>query len=496
MRRGTVAPSAPAEPFADAVALGRRIRAIRKQRGMTLDALAEAIGRAPSQVSVIENGKREPRLSMVQTIARALDVSAEELFAGSPASHREALEVRLARAQRGPLYGSLGLPALRVGPSLSTEAIETILRLHDELERVHTERAATPEEARRANIELRALMRARGNYFPEIERVANDLLAAVGHRGGPLTQRDTADLADHLGFSLHYVTDLPHSTRSVLDRSHGRVYLPQRIRSGGDPRSAVLQSLANHILGHREPGDYAEFLRQRVEANYLAAALLLPEPDAVRMLDEAKQYRRLSIEDLRDAFAVSYETAAHRFTNLATRHLGIPVHFMKVHESGVVTKAYENDDVCFPTDALGAIEGQRVCRNWTARTVFAVDDRFNPFYQYTDTPTGTYWCTSRVRPTDDGEFSVSVGVPFAEVRWFRGRDTPHRAVSRCPDAACCSSAPDELRRRWAQAWPTARPHASVLTALPQGPFPGVDTTEVYAFLEAHAPTPREPRTSD
>jgi predicted transcriptional regulator len=61
------------------------------------------------------------------------------------------------------------------------------------------------------------------------------------------------------------------------------------------------------------------------------------------------------MEELRDAFAVSYETAAHRFTNLATARLGIPVHFTKVHESGTIIKAYENDRVRFPSDALGAI---------------------------------------------------------------------------------------------------------------------------------------------
>ena len=61
-------------------------------------------------------------------------------------------------------------------------------------------------------------------------------------------------------------------------------------------------------------------------------------------------------------FAVSYEMAAHRFTNLATHHLDLPCHFMKNDASGVIYKAYENDGVVFPTDATGAIEGQRMCR--------------------------------------------------------------------------------------------------------------------------------------
>ena len=37
------------------------------------------------------------------------------------------------------------------------------------------------------------------------------------------------------------------------------------------------------------------------------------------------------------------------------------------------------------------------------------------------------------------------------------------------------------------AWPAARTPTSLLAALPTGTFPGVDQTEVYQFLEAHAP---------
>ena len=82
---------------------------------------------------------------------------------------------------------------------------------------------------------------------------------------------------------------------------------------------------------------------------------------------------------------MSYETAAHRFTNLATRHLDLPVHFMRISSSGVIYKAYENDGVHFPTDATGAIEGQRVCRYWTARVVFDRPDLSSAYQQYTDT---------------------------------------------------------------------------------------------------------------
>ncbi len=472
----------------DALTLGRRIRAYRIERGLTLDALAAAIDRAPSQVSTIENGNREPRLALLRSIASALSVTVDDLLSAEPPNARAALEIAVERAQRGPVFAALGLEPVRVSKGQSDENLRTILALHQEVERLHRERAATPEEARRANAELRQTMRARDNYFGELEDMATELLSAVGHTGGPVSHQVVADMASHLGFSLHYVGDLPHSTRSVTDKRNGRIYLPTEQSASRDSRSPILQAFASHLCGHDEPRNYADFLRQRVETNYLTAAILLPQKDAVAFLTEAKNFRRISMEDLRDAFAVSYETAAHRFTNLATARLGIPVHFMKVHESGTIIKAYENDSVAFPSDALGAIEGTTVCRSWTARTVFDVEDRFSPYYQYTDTPRGTFWCTSRIEKAKEGDYSVSVGVPFEHVKWFRGRETSYRAVSRCPDESCCRRAPDTLSHKWSgQSWPSARTPTSLLAALPTGTFPGVDATEVYTFLERHEP---------
>lgn len=472
----------------DALALGRRIRRLRTERGMTLDDLAHAVERAPSQLSMIENGKREPKLTLLQAIARALGTSLDGLLEAVPLDPRGEAELALERAMKGQTFQALGIPAFRIGKSMPTEALTAMLALHAEIDRLRDERAATPEEARRANVELRRLMRTQDNYFPELEAQARRILDAVDHPGGPLTQRTASDIAAHLGFSIHYVPDLPQTTRSVADLKNGRLYLSSRLTSKGDPRTAVLQALSSRMLGHTEPASYAEFLRQRVETNYLTGALLIPEAHVVPFLEDAKRDRAISIEDLRDAYSVSYETAAHRFTNLATRHLGIRVHFLKVHESGTITKAYENDDVNFPTDRLGSIEGQMCCRKWTSRVVFDVDDHFNPYYQYTDTGNGTYWCTARVENSSEGAHSVSVGVRFDDTKWFLGRDTQNRGVSPHATEVCCRRAPADLEAAWrGSSWPNVRTPRTLLATLPTGAFPGVDTTDVYEFLQAHAP---------
>ena len=77
----------------DLITLGRRIRHFRTSAGLTLDDVAAATGLAPSQLSLIENGKREPRISALGTLAVALGVDVPALLSTEPPSHRAALEI-------------------------------------------------------------------------------------------------------------------------------------------------------------------------------------------------------------------------------------------------------------------------------------------------------------------------------------------------------------------------------------------------------------------
>ncbi|MGH3327179.1 MAG: helix-turn-helix domain-containing protein [Streptomycetales bacterium] len=471
----------------DLITFGQRLRHLRRTRGLTLAGLGERVGRAPSQLSLLENGRREPRLSLLTSLATALDVPVAELLRRQPPSRRAQLEIALDQAQRDPVYAALGLPPLKVGARVPNDVLEHVLALYGELRRRQSRPTATTEEARAANADLRRQMRERDNYFAPLERVAAEALDAVGYRTGALSQGLILAIVAHFGFALRYVQDLPRSARSITDLRHRRIYVKRESLGMHTPRTILVQAVGHVALGHAVPRDFADFLRQRVEANYFAAAVLVPERAAAEYLRRARADRSLSVEDLRDVFSVSYEMAAHRFTNLATHHLELPVHFLRSDENGIIYKAYENDGVLFPADAQGSIEGQRACRQWAARHVFSSADRFSIYPQYTDTPTGTYWCVSHVEPSREGDFAITIGVPYAESRWFRGRDATQRANSACPTGECCRRPPSELAERWeGLAWPSARAHSHVLAAIPPGSFPGVDETEVFAFLERHA----------
>src|SRR5271166_3237784 len=163
---------------------GQRLRHFRRIRGLTLAELGERVDRAPSALSLLENGRREPKLSLIEALATALSVPVSDLLSRQPPSRRAQLEIALADAQQDPSYRRLGLPQLKVGARVPTDLLEHLVAVATELRVQQSKPAATPEEARAANAALREAMRERGNYFDVIEREAADALRAGDYSGG------------------------------------------------------------------------------------------------------------------------------------------------------------------------------------------------------------------------------------------------------------------------------------------------------------------------
>lgn len=476
----------------DPLVFGQRLRHLRRARGLTLDSLGSRIGKRASYLSLIENGRREVRLSLIEELAAALGVTAADLVAPAPPSRRARLEIALERAQEEQLYKELHLPWIKPSAQVPSDVIEHILTLFDALKQRLPLQSQTPEAARRANRALRAEMAATGNYFPEIEEAAADALAAAGYEGGgAVGERVLTDLMAWFGFTLHRVQDLPDSAWSVTDLANRRIYIEQRnALPDRRARSVVLQTLGHFVLGHADPADFSQFLRQQVEASYFAGAVLAPEKQTVELLARARKEGDIAAEDLKEAFYLSYEMAAHRLTNLLTHHFHLKVHFLRSDDAGIIWKAYENDGVPFPVDADGVIEGQRACREWGARRAFVSHDRFVDNAQYTTSPAGLYWCRTHVSTEDRPHHAITIGARAEDARFFRGHETTHTATSGCPDGDCCRRPPTDLASRWeTKAWPHARADGHVLATLPAGAFAGVDLYEVYSFLDRRAPEP-------
>ena len=77
--------------------VGRNVRRVRLDRGLTQEELAHDAEIAPSYLSQIESGKRNPTVNLLQTLAATLRIPIVEFFSearlptskGLPRGHRQ-----------------------------------------------------------------------------------------------------------------------------------------------------------------------------------------------------------------------------------------------------------------------------------------------------------------------------------------------------------------------------------------------------------------------
>ncbi len=82
--------------------VGRRLRDLRLQAGLTQPELGERARMAAAEISKIENGRRTPTLETLERLCRALGVSVEEVVAAPvPADEQELVINQILMRLRG-----------------------------------------------------------------------------------------------------------------------------------------------------------------------------------------------------------------------------------------------------------------------------------------------------------------------------------------------------------------------------------------------------------
>ena len=62
--------------------LGKRLAALRREKGMKQDELSEILGVSPQAISKWENDQTCPDISLLPTIAKTFGISVDELLSG------------------------------------------------------------------------------------------------------------------------------------------------------------------------------------------------------------------------------------------------------------------------------------------------------------------------------------------------------------------------------------------------------------------------------
>ncbi len=473
----------------DPLILGRRVRHYRNAVNLTLDELGEKVGKPAPYLSLLENGKKEPRVALMMDIASTLGVDVGELLDPSPPTRRDELEIALLKAQETSLFDSLDLPPIRPSARMSNETLAHLVGLHRAVKERSSLESAGFEELARATGAVSEYLASKDGYLDDIEVEAASALRASGYPGeGPFSSRNLLDLTSHAGFDLRPIDDMPAFARSIIDLDNNRIYIAQRdeLRTR-QARKAVLQTVAGFLLGHETEPDLDTFLRQRMETAYFATGVLVPQDVVVPRLMVAKENHDIDVEDVKELFYVSYEMAAWRTVNLLTRHFGIDSHLLVSDETGTIIKGYSNDEVPIPRNEHGAMETQRLCRHWGARITFQSPDKYGTHHQYTDTPNGTFFCTTHVEAGREPAHGITIGVRFEDARWMRGRETGNRMTSSCPDPACCRQPSPELTSKWGgKVQVSARSQGRILGMLAPDPYPELDMPQVLAVVDGHA----------
>ena len=223
--------------------LGRRIKALRTERGMTQEALAAALEVTPQAVSKWENGVTAPDISLLPGISVAFGVTIDELFSLSDTEHLDRIQSMITNTRDIPETEFSAAEAMLRGISArSPGCAEAWLQLAD----LYCSRIATLTRSA-IGFAKQAL-----HLDPEQKGPHSILQNLSRGCGGDWTQENSLEL-------VRYYREL---MRRAPDYEEGwRFLLPQLIGNGllEEARQIVENTLAvkNNVLAKMWLGDIA-----------------------------------------------------------------------------------------------------------------------------------------------------------------------------------------------------------------------------------------------
>jgi predicted transcriptional regulator/transcriptional regulator with XRE-family HTH domain len=437
--------------------VGRRLRELRLDRGHPQAELARRLGISPAYLNLIEKGRRTVQLPLLWKALEVLDVEPEP-FIQSLGTQR--VEEGLAQLLDEPLVRSLNLDqdalaSLSAEPRTATTItalfnlykntrtqLDGLLQVLSHREAHLTARASLDAHANDGELiedstlrfdyspldEVADFAQHNKNYFPEIEE-ASDAVRRDFALGRRVLSDELVGVLEGLGVRVTV-----HSGRrgtSVVRRYDPQAGVLEISEELGEARRKF--DIA-HVIGLRlidERGLHepivASYEARHPEtpklikvhlANYFAGALLMPYGD----FHEQAERTRYDVERCGELFEVSYETAAHRLTNLGDpRRRGVPMHFLRVDVAGNISKRYSATGLRFPS-GLGS------CSKWVAHTAFLTPSVISK--QFSIMPdSSAYFCFAKIQTqpiagslVKGTVYSIGLGVHAEDAQHFAYAD--------------------------------------------------------------------------
>ena len=353
--------------------IGRTIRRLRMERGLTQQALAARLGISASYLNLIEHDQRSVTASLLIKLGENLAVDLPALSG----NRERQVEAGLREVLADPLLGLDEVPENEVATLAASapNAARAMLALYRAW-RVAKEDAsgiALPTGRRMLlpTEEARDFFHDHANHFPALEAIAERIGAEL--RASPAEMNHA--IAERLR-RTHGVTVAVGKLDSALRRYDPQLRrldlsesLPRESRGFQMAFQLMLleaRDAVEAVVAPAEPStaDAAALIRLGL-LNYAAAALLMPY---LPFLGAARELRH-EVEALAARFGVSFEQAAHRLSTLqrpgengALR--GVPFFFLRVDPAGNVDKRFSAAG--FPFARFGGS-----CPKWIVHRAFA-----------------------------------------------------------------------------------------------------------------------------
>ncbi|RLQ89254.1 helix-turn-helix domain-containing protein [Notoacmeibacter ruber] len=380
--------------------VGRKIRAIRQEEGLTQAAFAARLGISTSYLNQLENNQRHVTAPVLLALAEKFSIEMRD-FAGGD---EDRLLADLAEVFADPAFGgqppapqdiqlvvqnapALALSVLSLHRSLRQSG-ERLAELDDTIERSGVLVEPTPYE------EVRDYFHYIDNYIDELDQAAEtlaDRLDATGSdRLAPLV--DYAERRCGIRVMIETGADRAGTLRHYDEETR---ILRLHSRSG----TATNAFQIAHQIGLVEYGELIGSVADRADfrsvdaravcriglANYFAGAAILPYR---RFLSAARELRH-DLELLAERFGASIEQVAHRLSTMQRPgQQGIPFFFARVDRAGNITKRHSATKLQFAR--FGS-----ACPLWNVHRAFEAPNGI--LRQQAETPDGRrYLCLATV----------------------------------------------------------------------------------------------------
>ncbi|MDE2562324.1 MAG: DUF2083 domain-containing protein [Sphingomonadales bacterium] len=346
--------------------LGPRLKRLRRELGLTQQAMASDLDISPSYIALLERNQRPLTAELLLRLARSYKLEISELASEDADDYAR----RLTDVLRDPIFADIDLPALEVA-DLATNfpgVSEALLRLHGAYSREQNALAEQRAVGDAAVItdpvgEARRFFAARRNWFPALDARAEDFAAEIAKAGS------IVEWLKGRGVRVRFLPpDVMMGSIRRFDRHGDQLLIDDTLDAPGRTYqvalhaaySALRSEIAEIARSERFASETGANLVRRALAGYGAAALLMPYDRFARAVDQ----RKYDIESLSRAFGASFEQVAHRLTTLGKPgHERVPFFFIRVDQAGNVSKRL--DGAGFPFAAHGG-----GCPLWSVHDVF------------------------------------------------------------------------------------------------------------------------------